>query len=63
MSASMMSVLSVGSVVQGYHIYIELWIPYCREKLCCVAEPSNIHDPHALVMKRSSHNATVGHIP
>ena len=63
MSDSLMSAFSMDSVVRGYHIYKEIWTPYCGENLSCVAEPSNIHDPYAVAMKRSSDNATVGHIP
>uniref|UniRef100_A0A1X7USE7 HIRAN domain-containing protein n=1 Tax=Amphimedon queenslandica TaxID=400682 RepID=A0A1X7USE7_AMPQE len=58
-----MSAFSMDSVVRGYHIYKEIWTPYFGENLSGVAEPSNIHDPYAVAMKRSSDNATVGHIP
>uniref|UniRef100_A0A1X7V2F0 HIRAN domain-containing protein n=1 Tax=Amphimedon queenslandica TaxID=400682 RepID=A0A1X7V2F0_AMPQE len=49
------------SMIRGYHVYKDSWIPEEGETLDCIREMTNLHDPYAAsVMKNGK---AVGHVP
>ncbi len=59
---TMSAVFIFDSVIRGYHVYKDIWTPHIGEVLDCQAEPGNIHDLYAVVVKKPS-GLTVGHVP
>ena len=51
----------VEAMIRGYHEYKSIWEAEMGEILACIREPSNVHDPYAVVVVRSS--IIVGHVP
>ncbi len=48
------------SCIRGHHVYKDIWSPYINEKLTCVMEEDNSHDPYAVSVKKGQ---IVGHLP
>ena len=59
-----METVTIESVVRGYHVNMDVWVPNARERLQLACEPSNVHDCTAVAVKRPGLKAnTVGHVP
>ena len=43
---------SIDSVMRGHHIHKDVWTPEIGERLQCQIESYNIHDMHAVAVKR-----------
>ena len=52
---------SVEAMIQGHHVYKEIWISVEGEILSCMREVGNSHDPMAVAVKKGSN--VVGHVP
>ena len=53
--------LTVDSVIRGYHVYKDIWVPTIGEILFCEQEPGNKEDRFAVAIL--SHGNIVGHVP
>ena len=53
--------IRVESVVRGHHVYKEIWTPELGEVQTVCKEPDNIHDRHAICVKKDG--AIVGYVP
>ena len=48
--------------MRGYYAYMDIWVPLIGDdSLTCQNEPDNVHDDHAVAIKREGR--TVGHVP
>ena len=52
---------TVSAMVQGYHVYKEIWSAEVHEELRCEREVGNCNDTFAVAVKKGT--VTVGHIP
>jgi len=52
---------TIASVVRGYHIYQDIWVPTIDEELSCEREIGNSHDTFAVATRNEI--GMVGHIP
>ena len=53
--------IRVESVVRGHHVYKEIWTPELGEVQTVCKELDNIHDRHAICVKKD--RAIVGYVP
>ena len=51
----------VEAMIRGYHEYQSIWQARVGENLTCIREPSNVRDPYAVAVTKSS--TIVGHVP
>ena len=58
---SEVSTCVVEAMIRGYHEYKSIWEAEMGEILACIREPSNVHDPYAVAVVKSS--IIVGHVP
>ena len=49
-----MSSFEVEAVVQGYHVYKEIWTPSIGEELIFAREPAKPRDPFAVAVVKSN---------
>ena len=40
------------SVIRGHHVYKVIWLPQLGETLFLALEPENVHDRHAVSVKK-----------
>ena len=57
----MVEFFEVESVVQGYHIYKDVWSAAVGTTLSCQVERFNPHDSYAVAMIKD--DVVVGHVP
>ena len=55
--------LIVDTVVRGYHVYKDIWLPETGESFLCRQESDNEHDRYAVAVYANENNSeTVGHL-
>ena len=55
---SEVSTCVVEAMIRGYHEYKSIWEAEMGEILACIREPSNVHDPYAVAVVKSSNSRT-----
>ena len=53
--------LVVESVVQGHHVYKDIWTPVAGEELVVLPKDGNVHDQHTVAVIRG--DEIMGHVP
>ena len=52
---------SVEGMIRGYHVYQDIWDAQQGERLTCIPEVGNIHDPFVISVIKD--NTVIGHLP